>query len=632
LNDSANSPLLDELGQTPSGKKPLLSRSRFWLLALAVILVSGGIGITAMLSDQGKANRPELLLHTAQRENLAVSIVERGTLESAENCDVTCRVKATKGGSFSTVITWVIDDGSQVEQGQHIVTLDSAALDLQLKDQNIAVLNATSLWITAETAYEVTREDNKKLLLAAENALRGAELDVEKYVGLPRGSLASLPEEKRKAFIAELEKDLAGFVERHRPEFKSLDGEFQQQLDDVNGRIELAEAEHEQWKDKAAYSQRMVIKGYITQSQAQADESRLNGATESLKKLRTEKRLLQTFVAQKTVSNYCSLLKEAEVTLLSARISAEAKLRQTKSDLDARKETLAQEKSKLDDIVEQIKKCKIYAPQKGLVVYYVPEQSRYGSGTQQSIIAQGEPVRDNQKLMRIPNLDYMQVVARVHEATISRIKPDKPGRFTEYVRAGAVMGRSFFPPIELLQEEVLSDWKHQYAEQEASSTDRGQAARIRVDAFNDRPLRGHVHSIATVASQDFYTSDVKVYQTVVSIDEKLSGLRPGMSAEVTIQVENPLESVVTVPLQAVRVDSELGETRKVYVMTDAGPVERDVVVGLTNDEKAEIRSGLEEGERVVTNLKALLGDKVKVREAAEPKGGKGKAKGESKKQ
>src|SRR5258708_30062325 len=90
---------------------------------------------------------------------------------------------------------------------------------------------------------------------------------------------------------------------------------------------------------------------------------------------------------------------------------------------------------------DEIKKCLILAPQDGLVVYYVPEQSRFGSGSQQSIVAQGEPVREGQKLMRIPDLSKMIVNTRVHEAMVSRVKGEacqKTG-FTESVQAGPLM-------------------------------------------------------------------------------------------------------------------------------------------------------------------------------------------------
>jgi hypothetical protein len=46
-------------------------------------------------------------------------------------------------------------------------------------------------------------------------------------------------------------------------------------------------------------------------------------------------------------------------------------------------------------------------------------------------------------------------------------------------------------------------------------------------------------------------------------------------------------------------------------------VERDIVVGMSNDRVVEVREGLNEGDQVVLNPKKLAGDKAKVREAKE---------------
>ncbi len=617
------------------------------------MLIGVGIGATAMLAGGSKSNRPDLILHTVDYEEMDFTIVERGTLESMENRDVKCMVKATKGGNYATTIKWVIEDGSLVKHGQRICRLDDAALEDQERNQIIAVSNAHAALIKAQADRDSALKENDEAVLKALNLKRGAELDVEKYVGLPRGTLARLEEKNlREAYIRELDKDLEVFLVSHRKEFVHLDGEFQQLLDDVNGRIETAEAEYEQWKDKAAYSQRMVIKGYVTQSQAQADESRLNSATENLKKLRTEKRLLQSFVAQKAVQNFVSLLKEADLAYDRTIIQTKGKGKFVEEDLKAKQETVNQEEKRLKDIRDQIRDCRIDAPQDGMVVYYIPEQSRFGGGSQQSIIAQGEPVREGQNLMRIPNLQKMQVVARVHEAVISRIRADEfeSKGIAEAFTAWAQFSRRFVLPLQVLRHDDVEALSESIHKQDSKKIITGQPARIKVDAYPDTPLKGHVRSVATVASQDYWSSDVKVYQTVVEIDEtpdfsdnittsqkgpkrktkdKSSGLRPGMSAEVTIQVENPLESVLTVPIQAILGGPELGDKRTVYVMTPEGPKEREIRVGLSNDKMAEIREGLEKGDQVVLNPKVILGDKAKTRDpAAEAKEkGKGGGKG-----
>jgi hypothetical protein len=208
--------------------------------------------------------------------------------------------------------------------------------------------------------------------------------------------------------------------------------------------------------------------------------------------------------------------------------------------------------------------------------------------------------------------------------------------------------RYFVPMLKPMTENFFGLYRDIFPKEERETIANGQPARIRVDAFPDVALKGHVRSVATVASQDFFSSDVKVYQTVVAIDDmpdfsgkvstsqkgprrkskdNNSGLRPGMSAEVTIQVDNPLENVLAVPVQSIMGGPEQGDMRSIYVLTPDGPQERPIRVGLSNDKYAEIREGLEKGEQIVLNPKVIAGDKAKTREPGADAKEKGKGGG-----
>jgi HlyD family secretion protein len=190
-------------------------------------------------------------------------------------------------------------------------------------------------------------------------------------------------------------------------------------------------------------------------------------------------------------------------------------------------------------------------------------------------VAQGEPVREGQKLMQIPELKHMLVNTKVHEALVAKVH-------------------------------------------------HGQKAIVRVDSFPDRSMRAEVDSVATVAAQqDWMAADVKVYTTKVAINpDDLEGmsLKPGMSSEVTITIADALEHVLVVPLQAIVGGSEMGSQRSIVVMTPKGPQERTITVGASNEKIAEVKDGLQEGDEVVLNPKAVLGDKIKVHQPGESKG------------
>src|SRR5262249_11887525 len=144
----------------------------------------------------------------------------------------------------------------------------------------------------------------------------------------------------------------------------------------------------------------------------------------------------------------------------------------------------------------------------------------------------------------------------------------------------------------------------------------GMKVDVKVDAFPDRVLQASVRTVATVAIQnDWRSADVKMYQTMISIDESLPGLKPGMSAEVIVHVDATGKPVPTVPVQAIVGGPEMGTTRIVFVRGANGqPEEREVEIGLSNDKIAEIRKGLKSGDEVVLNPKVLVGDRMRTRQ------------------
>src|SRR5262249_2762727 len=154
-----------------------------------------------------------------------------------------------------------------------------------------------------------------------------------------------------------------------------------------------------------------------------------------LKKYLEEKRVLtdESYgLKKRTVTDLSNKVAEAERALNRIKGQAVAKEAQAKATREAKKSVFQQELTRFKEIVEEIKKCKIYAPQDGMVVYYIPEQARWGGGSQQSIVAQGEPVREGQKLMRIPDLKHMLVNTKVHEAMVSRVRRGQPALVRVY--------------------------------------------------------------------------------------------------------------------------------------------------------------------------------------------------------
>ena len=589
----------------------------FWVLGIFLV-ISGTAG--AFLLSWFRIREPFTgPTATVKKEKLKVTIVERGTLESADYSDIICKIRA-KGSTFASTIRWVVEDGTEVKPGDPLIELDDSGFQEQLKNKENDVNDAYAKMTEAKSNLIIVESQNDKDINTAEINKNLADADLTKYVGERAGAKLKkiqTQEGLRKYLAASYQDDvntelaLAG---------GKLTSEYLQAVNDIEGRIEMAISDRESWMDRAAWSMRMLKKGFYTPAQADADQSRLASADIALRKVKGELDVYRRFILERTVTDLWGKYTDADRMHKTILRQAGPKLEKARADDKARSAIYAQETARLADLVKEKDYYSITSPQYGMVVYYVPEQTRGGFGGRQSVIAQGESVGEGQKLIRIPNLKKMMVVARVHEAMIDKVKPEKTKQtgYSESLRLSFAVGRLDLwgsAAYQLGFDQIRQNNKEHFDEMDIQVTRPGQRASIRVDAFPGKTFKGTVKYKATVAAAaEFFSSDVKVYPTNVLIDEKdlddAKGLKPGMSAEVTITAEEMHEPVLVIPIQSVVGNVAMGSSRKCYVLDDSGyPQERDIKVGKSNNELVEVVEGLKEGEKVVISPKALLPEK-----------------------
>jgi multidrug efflux pump subunit AcrA (membrane-fusion protein) len=485
------------------------------------VTVVAWLASVCLAADDPRGLPLKLVIQKVQRGPLQPQIIERGTVESARNTYINCTVKpVSRGAGAATIIKWVIDDGSSVKKGDPILELDDSDLQDQLKNQKLAVDKAEADKTKAEQDYQIQVSQNESDLGTAQVSVQLAQLDLEKYL--------------------KADQDLA----RH----------------DIQGRVLQAEADVEQLTNELERAETALKQKQLTDSQVRVVRLRLEAAQLALKKGQLELEVFSKYARPRLELDLRSKVAEGQRGL--ERLKQMLKVRETaaRQFRESARSIYQQERTRYQDIEGEIKKCKIVAPQDGMVLYYVPEQVRGGFGAQQSIIAQGEPVREGQKLLSIPDLSKMQIMIRVPEALASQVRV-------------------------------------------------GQPAVVRIDAYPDRTLRGKVHAVATVPSaRDWLTADEKVYATVIALDGDTTGLRPGLSGTVTLTVGKALDNILAVPARALIGRGAFGKLASCLVLTADGPEEREVVVGLRNEQVAEITSGLRAGDEVIVNPQVFLND------------------------
>jgi HlyD family secretion protein len=235
----------------------------------------------------------------------------------------------------------------------------------------------------------------------------------------------------------------------------------------------------------------------------------------------------------------------------------ESEVEKARSDELAKKATHELESGKEKKLGKQIAQCMIAAPSDGLVVYANDPSRAFMSNTPQ--VEEGAQVRERQKIFSLPDISQMQVNTKVHESHINKVKA-------------------------------------------------GMRAKIRVDAYSSELLDGTVTEVAPLPdTASFFSSDIKVYTCKVRIDNPLRGLRPGMGAEVTIQVDH-LDKVLTVPVLAVlEFNGKDHLTRKM----DNRFLQTEVELGLSNEKFVEIKKGVKEGDIVAMSPISLMTEEEK---------------------
>lgn len=219
--------------------------------------------------------------------------------------------------------------------------------------------------------------------------------------------------------------------------------------------------------------------------------------------------------------------------------------------LKADEKTLGIDQNKLELVKDLIEKCVINAPADGQVVYANESGGRNG---QDIIIQEGTVVRERQVIVRLPDPSKMQVKARVNESRI------------DFVRAG-------LPVI------------------------------IHVDALPGTELQGIVRRVSDYPmSGGFFGSSIKEYATYVEVLDPPKGLRPGMTAEVSIRVDQA-ENAMQLPVQAV---FERGGKRFCLINGSKGLAPQEVKIGHNNDKFVVIQSGLNADQEVLSNPRKYL--------------------------
>ena len=474
----------------------------FILIAVVIVLIGLVlVRFTLFKSDEGSSSN--LATFTVKRGPLRISVTETGSIEAREKMILKSEVRGR------TSIISLVDEGVRVKKGDLLVELDSSKLVDERIDHQIRVQNAEAAFVGARENLAVAKNQAQSDVDKAKLAYDFAVQDMKKY----------------------------------------LEGEYPNQLKEVEFRIILANEEVTRAEENLEWSKKLFNEKYISQTELQADELAVKRKALDLELARNDLDLLKNFTYKRKLAQLKSDVKQAKMALDRTIRKAKADVVQAEANLKAKKSELERQRYKLAKNEKEIEKTKIYAPADGLVIYATSAQRGGHRGRPREPLAEGAEVRERQDLIHLPTASGVNAEVGVHEASLDKV--------------------SIGLPVE-----------------------------VTVDALPGEIFTGRVASIAPLpdAGSAFMNPDLKIYDTVIYLDDNADSslLRTGMSCTAEIVVEEHRDAIY-IPVQAVL---RVGGRPTVYVAKSKTLEPRKVEIGLDNNRMVRIISGLEPGEVV----------------------------------
>ncbi|MBC8357297.1 MAG: HlyD family efflux transporter periplasmic adaptor subunit [Planctomycetes bacterium] len=191
-----------------SAHRPQGSVSLFILVGLVIVAIGAAVA-WFVLRSRGPDPALTPLLAEVTRGTYDHIVLEEGEVESSNNVEIRCEVRARSSGSGpATSIIDVIPEGTHVKEGDWLVTFDSSAIEQEMSRQRIIVNTSEAIMIQAKATYdtaEIAKEEylegtyieQKKMIeneiFVAEETLKKAQLSYESIKRqVSRGLLDSL--------------------------------------------------------------------------------------------------------------------------------------------------------------------------------------------------------------------------------------------------------------------------------------------------------------------------------------------------------------------------------------------------------------------------------------------------------
>ena len=496
----------------------MFQSKRMLQLGIPLLLLLGFVVLLGSRMLKGDSERNLLddktvIRHTATRESFLVIVTGKGSLQSMNNVTLSSEVNR------QVKIIKILAEGTKVKKGDVVCELDTSDVLERLTKQELDLRRAEGNYADSQEKLSLQEDLNETDISKAKLALKLAKLDLKKYE----------------------------------------DGEYVQQQKQLKGSILLKQEDLTRDNESLEFTKRMVKRGYSKQADLETAQLAVAKTKLGLASEEEKLRVLEKYTYERKMAELNAKAIETGRELIRANRKSKIALQKAKAAFESRKLALGLEKKQLEHWKDQLKKCTIIAPQNGEVIHANERARRWGDD--QALIRVGSNVYESTPIIRLPDLNKMQVNAKIHESRFFLLKLN-------------------------------------------------QKVEIQVDSYPDKTFEGTLKKIASVAVDgEWPNRDIKQYHIEISFLNprmKEAALRPGSSANFKIIVSNR-PNILQVPLQGV---VGIGKSYYAWVMIGSSAEKRLIKIGETNEVNIEILDGIKEGEEVILNPRSQFSKEI----------------------
>jgi len=230
---------------------------------------------------------------------------------------------------------------------------------------------------------------------------------------------------------------------------------------------------------------------------------------------------------------------------------------------------------------------KNYVRSKDLFEQKLVSREVFDNTTAEFEIAQNDLIKAQRKLQQVEDqLRFARVVAP-SDGTVLTV-PVAEGQVI--IAAASVNNGTTLMTIADLRKLLVQTHINQV---DVARLELSQAVKLRAESLRDLEMEASISFIAPVAT---VTNNVKGFDVQALIEKPNPRLRPGMTVNMTVPIARA-DDALSVPIAAV-FQSE-GNKKVVYVRKGDTTEKREVKVGVTNIEHAQILDGVSEGEEIL---------------------------------